>query len=133
MRVGKRAVLVNLHAMMYLRLLSVGTWLADPEAYIAISRKLDELGLQERVPGDENTRRNTELGNELQLDLIMVFLGIWDGWEVPFILERHGLIDKIDEERIYDLLAANLDPEFVLRPIVRRAFRDHFHPSAFLD
>jgi len=118
--------------MMHFRLFGRCYWLADREACDALSRKLDDLGLQERVSGDEDTSRKRPLGNELPLDLIMVFLGLWDEWEMPNILERHGLIDEIDESRIYDLLASSRDPERVLRPIVRKAFRDHFHPSALL-
>lgn len=132
MPIDKRAVLLDLHVMMHFRLFGRCYWLADREACDALSRKLDDLGLQERVSGDEDTSTKRPLGNELPLDLIMVFLGLWDEWEMPNILERHGLIDEIDESRIYDLLASSRDPERVLRPIVRKAFRDHFHPSALL-
>jgi hypothetical protein len=93
MPIDKRAVLLDLHVMMHFRLFGRCYWLADREACDALSRKLDDLGLQERVSGDEDTSRKRPLGNELPLDLIMVFLGLWDEWEMPNILERHGLID----------------------------------------
>ncbi len=128
----KRAVIQGLHAMIVTRLFGGRPWLADREACDALRKKLDELGLQESVPGDDRTRRNTALGNELQLDLVMVFIGLWVEWEMPMILEDHGLIDEIDTSRLFDLLETCSDPEYLLRPIVRKAYRDHYNPSGLL-
>jgi hypothetical protein len=50
------------------------------------------MGLQERIPGEKETSRSTPLGRELHSDLLMVFLGLWDEWEVPMILEDYGVI-----------------------------------------
>jgi hypothetical protein len=44
--------------------------------------------------------RNTPLGRELHLDLLMVFMGLWDQWEIPMILEDHGLIDDLDRRDV---------------------------------
>jgi hypothetical protein len=44
------------------------------------------------------TWRNTPLGRELHLDLLMVFMGLWDQWEIPMILEDHGLIDDLEAD-----------------------------------
>ena len=128
----KRAVIQDVHAMMVTRLFSGRPWLADREACDALGRKLFDLDLQERVPGDRSGTRSTSLGNELELDLVMVFIGLWDEWEMPFILERFGLIDETDKLRIYELLETCSDPEYVLRPIVRKAYRDHYNPSGLL-
>ena len=132
MPMDKRTVIQDLHAMIVTRLFGGRPWLADREACDALRKKLDELGLQESVPGDDRARRNTALGNELQLDLVMVFIGLWVEWEMPMILEDHGLIDEIDTSRLFDLLETCSDPEYLLRPIVRKAYRDHYHPSALL-
>ena len=128
----KRAVIQSLHEIMVTRLFGGHPWLADREACGALGKKLDNLGLQERVPGDILTTRSTSLGIELELDLVMVFVGLWDEWEMPIILERYGLIDETDESRIYDLLETCSDPEQLLRPIVRKAYRDHYNPSGLL-
>ena len=125
----KRAVIQGLHAMIVTRLFGGRPWLADREACDALRNKLDELGLQETVPGDILTTRFTALGNELQLDLVMVFIGLWVEWEMPMILEDHGLIDEDDTDRLFDLLETCGDPERLLRPIVRKAYRDHYNPS----
>jgi hypothetical protein len=33
-----------------------------------------------------------------------VFLGLWDEWEIPGILEDHGLIDDLEAQHMQDLL-----------------------------
>ena len=129
----KRAIIANLHAMIVTRLFGGRPWLADREACDAISRKLEDLGLQERVPGDTLATISTGLGNELEVDLVMVFVGLWDEWEIPSILERHGLIDEIEEFHIYDRLETSGDPERALRPLVQKAFLDHYNPSGLLS
>lgn len=112
--------------MIDMRLFGNRPWLADREACDSISTRLDDLGLQQQVSDD--TSRTTALGKELELDLVMVFVGLWDEWQVPSILEQYGLIDEIDESRIYDQLETSDNPEYVLRPWVRKAYLDHYNP-----
>jgi hypothetical protein len=40
-------------------------WRFDRETMYALQRRLEKMGLEERVPGDANTRRATPLGIEL--------------------------------------------------------------------
>jgi len=128
----KRTVVQGLHALMVTRLFGGCPWLADRKTCDALGRKLNELGLQEFVPGDNLTTRSTALGNELHVDLVMVFIGLWDEWEIPMILEDYGLIDEIDTDRIVELLETCSDPERLLRPIVRKAYRNYYNPSGLL-
>jgi hypothetical protein len=128
----KNTVIQNLHAMMDTRLFSGCPWLADREACDALRRKLVEMGLEEWVPGDEDSLRNTALGQELQLDLVMVFIGLWHEWEIPGILAEYGLIDETDEMGLCDQSAKPADPEKILGPIVRKAYRDHYQQSKSL-
>jgi hypothetical protein len=53
-----------------------------------------ELGLEEDVPGMPGTTRSTPLGKELNLDLLMVFVGAWDFWDIPHILEENGYCNR---------------------------------------
>ena len=78
----KCAVIQDLHLMMDARLFGDRPWLADRESYEALDKKLDEFGLQEHVPGTIDTTRSTTLGKEMKLDLVMVFIGLWDEWEM---------------------------------------------------
>lgn len=118
--------------MMHLRLFGDSEWLSTREASDAIGRKLFDLGLQEHVAGSADTTRATALGNELHLDLVLVFLGVWDEWEMPGILLQYGLIDELEEEQIYNALAKDTDAERILKPIVQSAFRDHYNCSRLL-
>ena len=128
----KLTVIAKLHAMIDLRLFGDRPWLADREACPALNRTLEELGLQESVPGEKYSIGDTVLGKELNIDLVTVFIGLWDGWEVPYILEKNGLIDEIETDRIYDLMETTDDPEHILRPVVRKAFLDYYNPSQLL-
>jgi hypothetical protein len=125
-------VIADVHMMAMTRLFSSESWLPDREACGAISKKLEDLGLEERVSPDSDDMTSTPLGKELELDLIMVFVGLWDNSEMPWILEKYGLIDRIDEFRIYDRLEFSDDPERVLRPIVQKAYQDYYNPSGCL-
>ncbi|NNE85807.1 MAG: hypothetical protein HKN28_17730 [Alphaproteobacteria bacterium] len=133
MPLEKRAVIQGLHAMMVTRLFGGRPWLADRETCDALRRKLCELSLEEPVSDENHTTRPTALGNELLLELVMVFIGLWDEWEIPWILEDHGLIDEIDADRIVALLETSNDPERLLRPIVLKAYRKYYNPSGLLN
>jgi len=127
----KRTAIMSLQALMHARLFCDDSWLADRDACISISAQLNGLGLQVEVR--EGSNQATDLGKALELDLAMVFVGLWDEWEVPYVLERYGLIDESDELCIYDRLENCDDPEHVLRPWVQKAYFDHFNPSGRIN
>jgi hypothetical protein len=58
-----------------------------PNHRLALQTRLEQMDLEERVPGESDTRRSTPLGRELHSDLVMVFLGLWDEREIPMILD----------------------------------------------
>ena len=71
-------VITELHAMVHSRLFSRRPWLPDQEACCAMFRKLHDLGLDEEVPGQPGSTQATNLGTELSMHLMMVFMGLWD-------------------------------------------------------
>ena len=79
------------------------------------------MGLIETAPGEPSSHRNTPLGEAINLDLLMAFLGIFDASEVPGVLQDNGLIDEAECEWMWSLLGDGVDHE-VLRPAVRRAY-----------
>jgi hypothetical protein len=93
---------------------------------------LEQLGLEEQVPGTSD-RRNTLLGRELHFDLLMVFLGLWDEWEIPGILEDHGLIDDLEAQHMQDLLQAGRDPEIALKEYVREAYFKYYKTTKLVN
>ena len=125
----RTSVISELHTMVIHRLFRRRPWLAERDDCYALSKKLADLGLQEKVPGEAETTRNTRLGNELNLSLIMVFLGLWAEEEMPLILEENGLMDDCELDRVWDLLEDGADPEFVLRPYVEKAYFAYYNPS----
>lgn len=82
---------------------------------------MDELGLTETVPGNPDQTQLTALGKELNTDLVMVSIGLWDYLEVPIILEERGLSDEFEADQIYERLEGSETPEHVLRPFVQKA------------
>ena len=52
--------------------------------YPIIARRLDD---NTTIAAPEDTTNTTTLGPAFQLDLFMVFIGLWDESEVPGILE----------------------------------------------
>ncbi len=130
---NRSKVLTQIHAIIDARLFSGRPWPADREACDALRRTFVQMGLDEQVPGDTKTSRTTALGREHQLDLIMVFTGLWEEWEMASILEEHGLIDQSECEFIYDQLEADPDSEGVTLPFVRRAYFEYYNPSKYLN
>ena len=115
------------------RLFGGRPWFADQEVHNAMSKRLRDLGLDEQVPGKPGTTRSTNLGNEHRLDLMMVFMGHFGEWDVAWILEKYGLIDELERDKILDRLEANVDPEFVMLTITRRAYFEFYNPSRLLN
>ncbi len=120
-------VITELHAMVHYRLFSRRPWLHDGEANGAMNRKLHDLGLKEEVPGQPGTTCPTSLGAELSVPLMMVFMGLWEDWDMAMILENYGLIDELERDNIYDKLEDGVDPEYVLLRIVRRAYFEFYN------
>ena len=65
-------------------------------------------------------------------NLFSIFLGAWEPWEVPDILENYGLIDEWENERIWAGLSRGADPERTLLDVVRRAYIDYGRSTASL-
>jgi len=61
---------------------------------------------------------------------MMVFMGAWNLWEVPEILEMHGLMSR---EEVIELREQFEDGEqfvAVVLPYVQQAFREYFKTGA---
>jgi hypothetical protein len=118
--VDKVAIISKLHQIADHYLLGDGVWPAHREGLEAFSRTIRDLGLNEEVAGQPGTTRCTALGRELKLDLMMVFVGAWDMWEIPGVLEEFGYIDEADTD---DLCSAQpVEIERRLRWLVLRTY-----------
>ena len=92
----KHEILTRLHQIVADRLFG-REWLADSDACAAVQTSLVKMGLQEEERPNE--WRNTSLGKELNVDLFMVFMGLWTASDMPMILEHHGLLDAPENDR----------------------------------
>ena len=117
--------------MVVARLFSRHPWPADRETCSAVHRKLIQMGLVEQVRDKPLTWQNTPLGKELDVDLFEVFMGLWDEWEVPMILEDYHLIDEAEVHAMYARMEKG-DAESVVIGYVKRAYFDYRKATKFL-
>jgi len=127
---NKAEIVAELEAMACYRLFNCPQWLADRETCCSIHQKLIKMGLVECISSD--TCRNTPLGTELDLDLFEVFMGFFDEWEVPWILEKHRLIEEWESDNMYARMSRKANPESVLVGYVRRAYFEYGKAAKYL-
>jgi hypothetical protein len=125
----KQKISLKLDRIVVARLFGDGSWLADSETGVALSKTFFEMGLQEAIPGELHSWHLTDLGTELNLDLLMVFMGLFCESDIPYLLKKNALIDEPEVEAIYDALEAGIDPERLLRTRVQQAYVDYYNPS----
>jgi hypothetical protein len=127
---NKAQIIAELENMVVARLFSRQPWLADCETNSAYHRKLIEMGLVEQVHDEPPTWRSTPLGNELDVDLFQVFMGLWYEWEVPLILEEYGLINESEFNAILEC-TSDANAERLLSGYVKRAHFDYRKAAKF--
>jgi hypothetical protein len=59
-------------------------------------------------------------------------MGLFDVWEVPYILKDHRLIDEWESDNICARMSRKSNPEFVLLGYVRQAYLHYGKASKFL-
>ena len=128
---NKAEIIAELESMVAARLFSGQPWLADRETISAYDRKLIQMGLIEQVRDEPPTWRNTSLGNELDVDLFQVFMGLWCEWEVPLILKEHGLLTESEFDAIIEC-TSEANAELLLSGYVKRAYFDYRKAAKFL-
>src|SRR4051812_8904419 len=107
----KKGVILQLHAIAHTRLFGDGPWLVDRESGLSLSRTFKKMKLEETVPEDTQTSRWTTLGKELNLDLIYVFAGAWDEYELIGNLEEYELLTETQADELRHRLEKGADPE----------------------
>src|SRR5258708_12953236 len=68
-------------------LFGAGSWPADPEASDAFWKLLDDLGLTTDDPDKPGTPQYTPLGLELNVELMSIFEGAVNLWDIPLLLD----------------------------------------------
>jgi len=88
--------------------------------------KFIDMKLIEPVEGEPDTSRNTALGNEVDVDVVWVFLGVWDSTQVAEVLHMNDLMTEEEMEEIWAREGAGERVEDMLPPYVHRAFRQYY-------
>jgi hypothetical protein len=104
------------------RLFGSNRWLPNRKTAIELWKTMFELNLEEPVPGSQTDWRLTSLGRSINAELLMVFIGHHEPWEIPEILWCHGLMDLAQRDAIHNKMLKGSDPEKVLRPEVQKAY-----------
>jgi hypothetical protein len=126
--VDKAAVVCQLHAIIDHYLLGEGSWPVPTEALPSLYKTFRELGLNEDCPDDPDCERSTALGKELRFELFLAFVGAYDMWDIPIILEENGYLEESEAEEIYWHLPP-LQAERKLHRYVLRAYRKYCNRS----
>ena len=130
----KSEVIKELQLLVHERLFGPYPWRSDRETIDALKRRLEQLGLEARVPGDPASWQATPLGVELHLDLMTVFMGLLVTYEMPMVLAEHDLIDGTTAENLQDrLYDPRYDSDPVLLPLVRECYCRYFSRSGLLN
>jgi hypothetical protein len=131
--ITKTEVARRLHQMVDERLFGNKPWPIEKESTEAAHTKLFEMGLLEYVPGMDQTCRNTPLGTELQVNLLEAFMGLWDEFELPEVLEMRGLLKKQEVEYLQKVLSKGAGWEQTFKDYVRRAYSAYYNPTQSLN
>jgi hypothetical protein len=126
---NKAEIIAELENMVAARLFNGQPWLADRETISAYDRKLIQMGLVEQVRDEPLTWQITPLGKELDVDLFEVFMGTICEWDVPIILEEHGLLNESEFDAICECTS---DAQILLNRYVKRAYFDYRKGSKYL-
>ena len=126
----KTAIATRLAMIASTRLFGHDGWLADREAAIKLDEALQAMGLQEQVSA--KTFGSTAVGNEVNVDLHIVFMGLCEPWEMVHILEQNGLLDEDEVDALFDLLERDEKHyEPPLKARVQQAYRS-YHKATVL-
>jgi hypothetical protein len=81
---------------------------------------LDDLGLTTDVPDKPGTSQYTPLGLEPNVELMSIFAGAVNLWDIPLLLDLMGHLDDEEADEIY--AATSKHPERVIRQHVRQVY-----------
>jgi hypothetical protein len=127
---NKAEISRQLRALVEERLFGNSPWTSDdPAVNYAVWDRLSAWGLQTVNPITQNIH-TTELGSELQVELMSVFMGHHEPYEARDYLQSFGLITPAESDELITRFEDGERPEDVLPPLLRRLWRQHFNRDA---
>jgi hypothetical protein len=117
---NKTEICRELYSVADFHLFGHGSWPAGQDASTAYWKMLDDCGLMEGVPDKPGTTRYTSLGMELNVEMMSIFAGAVELWDIPLVLDMMGYLNDREAATIY--AAESQHPEHVIRQHVRRVY-----------
>jgi hypothetical protein len=117
---NKADICRELYSVADFHLFGAGSWPADPEASAAFWKLLDDFGMTTDVPDKPGRTQFTSLGLELNAELMSIFAGAINLWDIPTLLDLMGYLNDKEATAIY--AAESQHPERVIRQHVRRVY-----------
>ena len=96
----KLDILCELHAVIAARLFGEGAWLMEREDALLTRQRVLEMGLEKQVT--EDSWQHTPFAEEIDFDLLSVFMGWQDEGDIPSILEQRGLVTKAEADSMHE-------------------------------
>jgi hypothetical protein len=93
-----------------------------------LHRHRHRLHRQQQRQGASDCERSTALGIELQFELLLAFVAVYELWEIPGILEENGYLEESEADEIYFVLPP-LQAERKLHRYVVRAYLKYCNRS----
>jgi hypothetical protein len=112
-------------------LFGAGSWPADREASAAFWKLLNDFGLTTNVPDEPGTTQYTPLGLELNVELMSIFAGAVNLWDIPLLLDLMGHLDDDEADAIYTVKSKH--PERVIHQHVRQVYFKFCNRSRYLN
>jgi hypothetical protein len=129
---NKAEIICRLHQIADHLLLGAGKWPLSSERLEEFWTWVRECGLQEDVPeSGPGTTRLSALGREINLYLMMAFVGASEIWEIPYTLESNGYITAAESSEVWDL--ASKDGEGLIQRHVIRAYLQFCNGTKLLN
>src|SRR5215207_3537726 len=111
------------------RLFGTFRWLPKEDTIQQIDAEFLRLGLEQAVPGSPGALETTPLGKDLNLHLVMCFLGTWVEWNIPIVLNDQDFLNDEELDEILEQLGNGACAEKVLRPHVTKAYFSYYRGS----
>lgn len=123
---NKEDITRQLRAIIDHHLFASESWPADRESLRRFHHFVERHGLIARVPGKNDTFRNTALGVQCGLGLAECFIGALDPAEIPEQLHSLGLIELKDMKAAWSLPIEGQDYLKCVEKLVRKAYARSF-------
>jgi hypothetical protein len=118
---NKAEIICRFHQIADHLLLGAGNWPLSSERLEEFWTWVRACGLEEDVPDSvPGATRPSALGREMNLFMMMTFIGAFEIWEIPSTLESKGYITEAEADELWEL--SSKDGEALIQRYVIRAY-----------